>query len=461
MALKRMSLSEIAKAVGGVLRQADSLEAEIEIEGVFTDSRFPVKGGLFVALVGENFDGHGFAVDVEKADAGAILCSKAVKSSLPCVLVPDTGRALLDLSSYYRSLFPIPIIALTGSVGKTTTKEMVACVVGAGYKTLKTEGNFNNEIGMPKTLFELNEGHEAAVIEMGMNHFGEISRLSKAAKPDVALITNIGVSHIENLGSRENILRAKLEILDGLKEGSNIILNADDELLSGADVKGFSPIYFGINSSLADVSASHILTENGHTSFLADIFGQRQKIRIPTIGMHNVYNALAACAVGYLLEIQTEKIAAALEKYMPAGMRQRIRQVAGLQVIEDCYNASPDSVKAAINVLSSMDGDRKIAVLGDMLELGEYSKTAHRLSGEYAAKAGVDWLFTYGERSKETAKAAMYGGVGKVNSLTDKDILAELLARTAQKGDVLLFKASRGMQLEHVIQKFYELIEAK
>lgn len=457
--MKTLTLSEIAAAVGGELRFAGSSSREVEIQAVFTDTRFPPQNGLFIALRGERFDGHDFIKDLEHTSTAAVLSEEAIATALPLVLVQSTAQALLDLASYYRSRFSIPVIALTGSVGKTTTKEMVSCVVGESFRTLKTAGNLNNEIGMPMTLLRMEEFHEAAVVEMGMNHFGEIRRLSLCAKPTMALITNIGVSHIEHLGSRENILKAKLEILEGLQQGANVILNADDDLLSTADITGFHGVYFGINNPSAQVRACHILEENGHTSFLADIFGTKQEISLPTVGVHNVYNALAACAVGSLLNIPPEKIAMALKAYVPAGMRQRMKQIHGVQVIEDCYNASPDSVKAAINVLSSMNGGKRIAVLGDMLELGDYSKTAHGLSGEYAAKAKVDLIFTYGERSKETAKAAMAGGVKRVFSFSDGETLAEMLAETVEGGDAVLFKASRGMQLENVMNKFYELLK--
>ncbi|MDR1629579.1 MAG: UDP-N-acetylmuramoyl-tripeptide--D-alanyl-D-alanine ligase [Oscillospiraceae bacterium] len=459
MAVKTLTISEIAAAVGGELRCADTSLREVEIQAVFTDTRFPMQHGLFIALRGERFDGHDFIKDLEHTSAAAVLSEEAISTPLPLILVKNTGKALLDLASYYRSLFSIPVIALSGSVGKTTTKEMLSCVVGERFRTLKTAGNLNNEIGMPMTLLRMESFHEAAVIEMGMNHFGEISRLSKCAKPTMALITNIGVSHIEYLGSRENILKAKLEILEGTQQGAPVILNGDDDLLSTAGITGFQTIYFGIHNPSSQVRACHIVEENGHTSFLADIFGTRQEITLPTVGIHNVYNALAACAVGSLLEIPPEKIASALKSYVPAGMRQRMKQIGGVQVVEDCYNASPDSVKAAINVLSSMRGGKKIAVLGDMLELGDYSKTAHGLSGDYAAKAKVDLIFTYGERSKETAKAAMAGGVKRVYSFTDGETLAEMLAETVEDGDAVLFKASRGMQLENVMNKFYELLK--
>lgn len=448
--MRPLNLTEIARAAGGQYSGGGVVSA------VFTDSRAPVKNGLFIALRGDSFDGHDYMQSLENTGTAAVICSRRVNCSIPQIIVDDTKKALLRLAEYYRSLFHIPLVALTGSVGKTTTKEMVHCALSAAYNTLKTEGNLNNDIGMPLTLLKIEDTHEAAVIEMGMNHPGEISVLSRTAKPDMAIITNIGVSHIENLGSRENILAAKLEILDGMRPGAKIILNGDDKLLRSVDVRGFDPYYFGVNENHLDMYAADIFEKNGKTEFLVCIDGLAQRVSLPAIGFHNVHNALAACLTAYLLGIPLAKAAGALTRYESAGMRQRINKIAGITFIEDCYNSSPDSVNAAISVLRSIKANKKIAVLGDMLELGDYSETAHSLIGEYAAKAKIDVLFTYGTATAATAKAASAFGVKTVSSFTDDNTLAEMLCGIVEKGDAVLFKASRGMKLETVINKLYE-----
>ena len=451
-----LKVTEIAKALG------TNIQSENIINRVSIDSRDVDKGTLFFAIKGERFDGHDFVKDVALKGVGAVVCHKEVECSAPVIYVKDTKDALLDLASYYKSTFEdLTLIALTGSVGKTTTKEMVACVMAQSGETLKTEGNFNNEIGMPRTLFRLSETTKNAVIEMGMDGFGQISVLSRCAKPDCAIITNIGVSHIENLGSREGILKAKLEMLDGLPKGSSLFLNGDNDMLSTVKNDDYNIVFFGIENKSCDVLAEDITEIGLSTEFVAVKGDIRQKILIPTVGVHNVYDALSAFAVGLEYGISPENIAKGLMNYAPSGMRQKIRQVGGITVIEDCYNASPDSQKAGLNSLCKIAKGRKIAVLGDMLELGTFSEAAHRTVGEYAAECGVDILYTFGKESEYMADSAKKSGLEKVFAFKDKTELTNTLSAEIKTGDTLLFKASRGMRLEEIIEKIYEQWDVK
>lgn len=447
----KLTLNEIAKALGTEL-QSDKVITRISM-----DSRDVDENTLFFAIKGERFDAHDFSKQVEENGAAALVCHKKVDVSCPVIYVEDTKKALLDLSCYYRKKFKdLILIGLTGSVGKTTTKEMTACVMATKYKTLKTEGNFNNEIGMPKTLFRLDESIECAVIEMGMSEFGEISALTNAALPDAAIISNVGVSHIENLGSRDGIFKAKMEMLEGLKKGGPLVLNGDNDKLSTVKNDDFDVIFFGIENENAHVRAVDIVEKDLQTEFkVVGIYGE-QKVTIPTVGIHNVYNALSAICIGANFGISLESAANGLKDYVPSGMRQRIKKIANITFIEDCYNASPDSQKAALNSLCTVASGRKIAVLGDMLELGSFTETAHRTVGEYAAEQKIDYLFTFGESSRFMADSAKLSGLENVFEFTDKEELASALLRTIKDGDTVIFKASRGMKLEEVFNIIYE-----
>lgn len=446
-----LTLKKIANALG------TTLDSDKIIKRISLDSRDIDGNTLFFAIKGERFDAHDFAQQVSESGAAALVCHKKVDVSCPVIYVDDTKTALLKLSSYYRNKFgDLILIGLTGSVGKTTTKEMTACVMEQKYKTLKTEGNFNNEIGMPKTLFRLEEDTECAVIEMGMSEFGEISALSNTAKPNCAIISNIGVSHIENLGSRDGIFKAKLEMLEGLRKGSPLILNGDDDKLSTVKNDDFNVLFFGIENENCDVRATDIKEGDLHTDFTVVCKDGKQNITLPTVGIHNVYNALAAITVGLCFGVTLEQAANGLKDYVPSGMRQRIKKLGNITFIEDCYNASPDSQKAALNSLCTVANGRRIAVVGDMLELGSYSETAHRQVGEYAAEKKIDMLYTLGENSKYTADSARLGGLKNVFEFTDKQDLADALIQELKDGDTVMFKASRGMRLEEVFTFIYE-----
>lgn len=454
----RMSVKEIAHAVHG----SYTGDGHIEISSVCIDNRQALPGCLFIAIRGERLDGHQFAAAAVEAGAAAVLCHKEVEVfDVPVIRVEDTARALLDLAAWYRGTFDIPVVGVTGSVGKTTTKDMVACVLSARYHTLKTEGNFNNEIGLPLTVFDLNKKHQAAVLEMGMSNFGEISRLSKVACPDVGIITKIGVSHMETLGSREGILKAKLEILDGMKGRAPLLINGDDDMLAAVKEAGHPIIRFGVGNDACDFLAQGIRQGEEETSFVIRYDGGKQEVTIPTVGIHAVYDATAAFAAGILLGVESGKAAAALGAYQPSGMRQHVVKRDGITVIEDCYNASPDSVQAALDTLKHMPcKGKRVAVLGDMLELGTISRQAHTKCGALAAHS-ADILLTYGPMAAQYVQGAVTEGLKEAYHFEDKAALAETLLSVLEKGDVVLLKASRGMQLEEVLKTLYERWEKK
>ncbi len=453
--MKAILLQDIARGIGA------AADGNAEIRGISIDSRTIQAGDLYVAIVGERFDGHDFIASAVQNGAAAVMSHKDVPCAVPMLRVEDTGRALLQMASWYRKLLDPFVVALTGSVGKTTTKEMIAAVFASEKKTLKTEGNLNNEIGMPRTLLRLEEDTQVAVIEMGMDNFGQISSMSRCACPDAALITKIGVSHMESLGSREGILAAKLEILEGLRPGGKLFLNADDPYLMSVKSAEHLIVYFGINNPYCHYRAQNIVSGDFQSEFDIVWQGGTQHIKLPAIGLHNVSDAVSAFAVGVEHGISPEKAAAGLAAYTPSGMRQRVHEQNGVTFIEDCYNASPESVCAALQTLSEVPAQRRIAVLGDMLELGVISEKAHAQTGQFAAKAGMDAVFTYGERSRLTAETAKAQGVRDVMSFSTHDALALHLAQYLQKGDAVLFKASRGMKLENVIGAVYAALSRK
>lgn len=449
--MKAFTLQEAAAALG-----LPQMQAQATLADVCTDTRKIQPGSLFVCLRGERFDGHSFASQAAQLGAAALLVDHPVDADVPQLVVTDTGKALLQLAGWYRRRFQLPVVGLTGSVGKTTTKEFIALVLGAKYNTLKTQGNLNNEIGVPQMLFRLEDSHTAAVIEMGMNHFGEISRLTRAVAPTVGLITNIGVSHIENLGSRAGILQAKLEILEGMAPDAPLIVNIDNDMLRTVKLGDRSLLTFAIDDQSADFTATDIAEQGSTTTFTVHHSTFTQPVTIPTVGIHNVYNALAAMAVGYVTGVDPAAAAAALANYVPAGMRQNLVQVGGVQVIEDCYNASPDSMRAALQTLGKLPVHRRYAVLGAMLELGDYAKEAHTQVGKMAAENGIDGVLAYGADAAYIVEAAKQAGLENARLFDTKEALAQSLAQQVQPGDGVLFKGSRGMHLEDVMHTVYE-----
>lgn len=449
--MKAFTLQEAAAALG-----LPQMQAQATLADVCTDTRKIQPGSLFVCLRGERFDGHSFASQAAQLGAAAFLVDHPVDADVPQLVVTDTGKALLQLAGWYRRRFQLPVVGLTGSVGKTTTKEFIALVLGAKYNTLKTQGNLNNEIGVPQMLFRLEDSHTAAVIEMGMNHFGEISRLTRAVAPTVGLITNIGVSHIENLGSRAGILQAKLEILEGMAPDAPLIVNMDNDMLRTVKLGDRPLLTFAIDDQSADFTATDIAEQGSTTTFTVHHSAFTQPVTIPTVGIHNVYNALAAMAVGYVTGVDPAAAASALANYVPAGMRQNLVQVGGVQVIEDCYNASPDSMRAALQTLGKLPVRRRYAVLGAMLELGDYAKEAHTQVGKMAAENGIDGVLAYGADAAYIVEAAKQAGLENARLFDTKEALAQSLAQQVQPGDGVLFKGSRGMHLEDVMHTVYE-----
>ncbi len=449
--MKAFTLQEAAAALG-----LPQMQAQATLADVCTDTRKIQPGSLFVCLRGERFDGHSFASQAAQLGAAALLVDHPVDADVPQLVVTDTGKALLQLAGWYRRRFRLPVVGLTGSVGKTTTKEFIALVLGAKYNTLKTQGNLNNEIGVPQMLFRLEDSHTAAVIEMGMNHFGEISRLTRAVAPTVGLITNIGVSHIENLGSRAGILQAKLEILEGMAPDAPLIVNIDNDMLRTVKLGDRPLLTFAIDDQSADFTATDIAEQGSTTTFTVHHSTFTQPVTIPTVGIHNVYNALAAMAVGYVTGVDPVAAAAALANYVPAGMRQNLVQVGGVQVIEDCYNASPDSMRAALQTLGKLPVHRRYAVLGAMLELGDYAKEAHTQVGKMAAENGIDGVLAYGADAAYIVEAAKQAGLENARLFDTKEALAQSLTQQVQPGDGVLFKGSRGMHLEDVMHTVYE-----
>lgn len=451
------SYEEILKAVNGkVILQKEYLK----IERVSTDSRDIKKGDLFIPIVGEKYDGHDYIEMAFEHGAVAVITHKDIivnEKFNSVIKVEDTLIALGKLANYYRSKFKIPLVGITGSVGKTSTKEMIASVLGEGYCVLKTAGNFNNEIGLPLTLFNLEEKHQVAVIEMGMSGFGEISRLSKIAVPKIAVVTNIGSAHIEQLGSKKNILKAKMEILDGLSNEGVVILNGDDSLLEST--KGLiknKTIFYGTDEYF-DYRAHDIRTvgEKGSTFELITANG-KYSVFVPAPGIHNVYNALAAIAVGFELKVPIEKIIAGISKYKPEKMRMEIIHMERIKVINDAYNANPQSMRAAIDVLREIGGkNRKIAILGDMLELGEASEDYHKELGEFAVQKGMDIVIAIGQYGESIKEGAIKAGINEKSAFSVEDIneqLNSLLIKLLREKDICLVKGSRGMKMERIVE---------
>jgi len=417
-----------------------------------TDSREVGDDTVFVAIVGERVDGHSF---IRKAhESGAILTlGERVPDgcTLPMIVSRDgVEAALMRIASTFRAKFGVLGTAVTGSVGKTTTKEMMWSVLSRKFNTHKTEGNFNSTVGLPLSLLTLDETHEAAVWEMGMSARGEIEAMSKAARPKVAAITNIGISHIEMLGSRENIRDAKLEIRSGMPDDGVLILNGDEPLLCG--ITGAR--YVSVERTDTDYFAENITADASSAEFdlHSAVSGRVTHIVLPIAGRHNVLDAMLAFAVGEAVGMEPCDIAQGLAAFKTTGRRQHVYERAGMTIIEDCYNAAPDSMKAALDVLKECRG-RRIAVLGDMRELGAFTGEMHREVGRYL-KGRCDMLFTFGRDSLLYAEEAAMCGIGHIESFTDLDDVTPLvnaLGEVICEGDVILFKASNSLQLERVI----------
>ena len=438
-----LSVSDIVKATDGVLISG---MAESEINSITTDSRKAETGVLFIPLKGEKADGHDYIASALSNGASVITQRIGEYSDGTVVKVKDTRKALGDIARYYKMKYPVRSVAITGSVGKTTTKDLVYSVIAQGYKTHKTPNNFNNDIGVPLTIFGMEEGTEAAVIEMGMNHFGEISYLSDIARPDCAIITNIGMSHIENLGSQEGIFRAKMELTEKFEDNNTLFVNGDDKFLGSVGNTSYKVIRFGM-SDKNDVYAKNIVN-NGlmGTMFTVVHPGGEFRCEVRQPGEHNIYNALAAVCAGLHFGLNETQIAAGLSNCEYTASRLEITEHMGMEIINDCYNSSPDSVRAALKVMKNTLKARKVAILGDILEMGKYAKDEHFELGKSVKELGVDLLVTAGENAKHIAEGAKTAGLGDVVSYETTDELREHVAEIVKNGDCILVKASHGME---------------
>ena len=426
---------------------------------VTTDSREVCPGCIFVAFPGERFDGHDFAAKALEEGAAYVVLNHPVEGvpAEKAVISPDSYHAMMVMGANYRSRFHPKVVGVTGSVGKTTTKQMTYAAIAGFGNTIKTEGNQNNELGLPRTMFRIGKETQYAVVEMGMSHAGEIERLSKCARPDVGIITCIGVSHIGNLGSQENICKAKLEICAGLPEGAPLVLNGDDPFLRKAVLPDHvRPVWFSLGDENADVCALSIQQDEKGMSFVLEDHEEGTfLVKIPAMGRHNVANALAAYCAATRLGLNARRVIAGLADFEQTGMRQKVVHARGVDVIEDCYNANPDSMKAALAMFREYPCKRRFALLGDMLELGDISRAAHEEVGRQAVENKVDYLVTYGEQAKRIAVVAAAKGLPTLHADTYAQA-AEALLNKMQPGDALLVKASRGMALEKVLEIFYK-----
>ena len=465
--MKNMSLRNIARAVGGTLCMegaAVDVDADLtEARGVVCDSRKIEKGFIFIATVGERVDGHSFIENVFEMGALGVVCEKAPKNPKGAyILVDDSFQALKDMAEFYLSGLNVKVVGITGSVGKTSTKEFVASVLSKGFRVQKTEGNFNNEVGLPLTVLQIRDDCEAAVLEMGISDFGEMRRLSKIAKPDICVITNIGQCHLENLGTRDGILKAKSEIFEYMKENGSICLNGDDDKLAAVkNVRGIEPLFFGSSKEYSVYAGDYkdnglfggsvtinINTGNERTKFRADI---------PLPGAHMVSNALAAAAVGLIMGIPAEKIRQGINDVKPLGGRSNIIHGARFTVIDDCYNANPVSMKAALDLLTMSDlntSPRRVAVLGDMFDLGKNERGLHAEVGRYAAGLEIHVIVCTGSLCKhmyEAAKGAENSGK-ELYYFEDKTSMLRGLFGILWDKDTVLIKASHGMHFEEIVE---------
>jgi len=454
-----MDLNFILDSTGGTLVSGNP---NCVFKNVSTDSRKINKDEIFFALKGENFNGQDFLEQAFENGAGGAVIEDAPPQELGgkvLIQVSSTLKALGDLASSWRMSFPdLKVAAITGSNGKTTTKEMAWSIVSLKYKTLKNTGNFNNLIGLPLTLFELNSQYKAAVVEVGMNDFGELSRLSEIATPDVGAITNIGHAHLEKLGGLDGVAKAKGELVENFNEDNIFVVNLDDERVKKiADNLNCQKVTFGINSNDAAITASDIASSDlSNISFNMSISGDVFPVSIKGIGLHNVLNSLCAAGIAVSLGCDTAQIQEGLSNYTPANMRLQVLDTSyGFKIINDAYNANPDSMRRAIDELVRLKGDGKtLAVLGDMLELGEGSEKEHLNLGAYASKSGVDNLISFGAFSCKTLEGYVNSSEG-LPARTHEEA-AKLVMELAGPGDLVLVKGSRGSRMEQVIKEIIE-----
>lgn len=451
----RISLQQAALWCGGSVQEKYK---EVTFLGANNDSRRIQPGQLFLALQGVR-DGHDFIPAALEKGAAAVLCTHC-DGDYPAIVVPDVRLALGEIAKQERLRLGMKVVGITGSVGKSTTKEMVAAVLEGTYRVAKTPANHNNDIGMPMAILSMPEDTQVAVVEMGMNHFREIAYLTEIARPELAVVVNIGTMHIEFLGSREGILKAKMEIQEGMPENGTLYLNGDDALLWRCQGTTVIPVqYFGVENDQSQVQALDVQEQPGGVSFRVKTPRGDFSVNLPVEGLHYVHDALAAVSVGLGLDVPLDKIREGLESFQNMEGRQEIMEIKGYTIIKDCYNAGPESMAAALRVLHNRPG-RHVAVLGDMLELGFASAAEHYKVGRIAAEQ-ADLLFAYGPSSSRVLGGAITGGMplSRAKAFEDRSKLVKALKQMTKPGDVLLFKGSRGMRMELALEEFLKTEE--
>ena len=476
--MKNLTIKNIAAVTGGICYGLEEKQ-NLEVSAVVTDSRKAQRDCLFAAIKGERVDGHRFVRQVCQAGGIALVENRECLGfpGAEAVLVPSTLEAIKKIAAFYLRQLSIPVVGIVGSVGKTSTKELTASVLSRGYRVLKTEGNFNNELGVPLTIFRLTPEDQLAVLEMGINHFGEMHRLAEITCPETVVFTNIGCSHLEFLGSRDGILKAKSEVFDFIRPGGHIILNGDDDkLITVQDVHGIRPVFYGIRNQACAFRAREIrsLGFSGSSFVLVTPEGEIP-VTVPAPGIHMVYNALAAAAAGITYGLTLEQVRDGIAAAPSLSGRFQVIRTDYLTIVDDCYNANPGSMKASLGILAEEDTEsagkesgenrsllpgRRVAILGDMGELGENTEALHREVGEYAGKLCLDLLCTVGPLSRKLAEAAAEENPELTVRSFDRveELLDSLQAQTAdhpllQKNDTVLVKASHFMNFGRIVEK--------
>ncbi|KDR95018.1 UDP-N-acetylmuramoyl-tripeptide--D-alanyl-D-alanine ligase [Peptoclostridium litorale DSM 5388] len=450
--MENVRIVDILEWTRGKLYSGNAMD---KVAGICIDSRVAKPSQTYVAIKGERFDGHSFIEDVFEKGARSFIkearveVNRRIRDLSSIVEVEDTTAALADIARGYKSLFDVKCVGITGSCGKTSTKTMVYNVLSKKYKTHRNKGNFNNHIGLPLTMFELDKSHEAAIFEMGMSNLGEIDLLASIARPQIAIITNIGYSHIENLGSRENILKAKMEVTNFLDDDSILIVNGDDELLKGIDPNGgYRIVKFGFEGHNDIICTGYDQDEYG-IRFKVLIHGSETEFYVPSRGRHNIYNALAAICTGIEADIDIKDIVSGVALFENEKMRLDIIEKSFI-IINDAYNANPDSMKSALDFMTSYEGRRKICVFGDMLEMGSYAREGHEMVGKHASDK-VDIMITVGKDSKYILDEALKNGLNCGRHFESRDDASKYIKAIVKPKDVVLVKGSRGMKMEEIV----------
>ena len=456
--MKNLTLENLTKVCGGVY-SGPSDKLEQEVSSITTDSRKAEAGTLFVPIVGERVDAHKFIPQVMEAGALATLSERILENAdFPYIKVESSLQAVKDIAEFYLQQLQIPVVGITGSVGKTSTKEVIASVLKEKYRTLKTQGNFNNELGLPLTVFRLRDEDEIAVLEMGISDFGEMSRMTAIARPDMCVITNIGCCHLEQLGDRDGVLKAKTEIFQGMKEGGTVFLNGDDDkLITVTQVHGKRPVFFGLNDN-NDVHPLKITSKGlSGTDVTVQTSRGTLQITIPVPGRHMITNALAAVAVGQQMGLSDEEIVQGIAAFRPVDGHGSVFVTEHFTIMDDCYNANPVSMQAGVRLLSEVP-ERKVAILGDMFELGAEEEKLHYETGRYVAGCGLDQIICIGTLAKQ-----YLAGITDVDPSANVIWFATLeeamakLPDLLKEQDAILVKASHGMHFEKIVAYFREM----